>query len=157
MIKKEALAYASELEDLAVGVLKVLEEFPQGLLLSQVKPHLQSKCSVSLSEASFGCSKLQEVFRMPPLDKIFPMEVVPDRNEILIKAPDKSVIPEILRRRLKGGGKGVGKDGKKGALSLETKAKGNVKGQAKASAPSKGKGKGKTYAVANAEGKWSDW
>ena len=96
-------------------------------------------------------------FLMPPLDKLFPMEVVPDRNEILIKAPDKSVIPEILRRRLEGGGKGVGKDGKKGALALETKAKGNVKGQAKASAPSTGKGKGKTYAKANAEGKWSDW
>jgi hypothetical protein len=76
-IKTEAQGYARELDDLAVGVLKVLHEFPQGLLLSQVKPHLQAKCSVSLSEASFGCSKLQEVFRMPPLDKMFPMKVVP--------------------------------------------------------------------------------
>ena len=94
---------------------------------------------------------------MPPLDKLFPMQVDPDRNEILIESPDKRLIPENLRRRLEGGGKGVGKDGKKGALALETKGgqgnKGNVKGQATASAPSKGDGKGKAYVKGNAVGK----
>jgi len=136
-IKTEAQAFAKELEDLAVGMLKVLQEFPQGLLLSQVKPHLQAKCGQALSEASFGCSKLQEVFRMPPLDKMFPMEVVPDRNEIKLKTPAPHTIPDRVRRRVEGGAAATA------SASSEQKAKGKSKGEPKAKGTSKGVGKGK--------------
>ena len=94
-----------ELDDFAVGLLKLLQLRPDGVLLSQVKPLLQGKFNVFFTEASFGCKKLIEVFQMPPLDKLFPLEFLPDRNEICIKAPSAKTIPEPLWGRMEGTGK----------------------------------------------------
>ena len=94
-----------ELDDFAVGLLKLLQLRPDGVLLSQVKPLLQGKFNVFFTEASFGCKKLIEVFQIPPLDKLFPLEFVPDRNEICIKAPSAKTIPEPLWGRMEGTGK----------------------------------------------------
>lgn len=123
--------YTKEVDELAVGVLKVLQEFPQGLLLSQVKPHLQARAGMQFSPHDFGVAKLQEVFLMPPLDTLFPLEMVPDRNEIMIKAPNQDAIPPRLRQKLEsyssGGKKArqyMPKEGK-GVKSKNNKAKGD--------------------------------
>jgi hypothetical protein len=101
-IKNQARGFPKELDDLAVAMLKVLQQFPQGLLLSQVKPQLCKICDMQFSAAIFGCDKLHEVFRFPPLDKMFPMEIVPDRNEIKLKTPAPHTIPDHVKRRVEG-------------------------------------------------------
>lgn len=101
-IEGEAEGFDEKLSELAVELLKLLQMYPEGLLLSQVKPHMQTKCNVTLKEISFGCSKLKEVFLMPPLDTLFPMEVIPDTNEIRIKTPSSKTIPRSWKRKLGG-------------------------------------------------------
>merc|ERR1719218_503365 len=73
-----------------------MARYPDGVSLSLLKQHISSHCKRSLNEASFKCSKLAEVFKMPPLNTIFPLEQVPNRNEIIVRPPNAEAIPNNI-------------------------------------------------------------
>lgn len=80
-------------DDLTVVLLHLMQRFPDGLSLSRIKPHLRLLCQRNLNEAAFECSQLAEVFKLPPLCHIFPLEQTPGRNETVVKPPRHSAIP----------------------------------------------------------------
>jgi len=83
-------------DDLAVVLLQLMARFPEGVSLSNMKQHVQSHCQRNLNEASFKCSKLAEVFKLSPLSTIFPLEQVTNRNELIVKPPVKTAIPNHI-------------------------------------------------------------
>mmetsp|Transcript_12282 Transcript_12282/g.37932 ORF Transcript_12282/g.37932 Transcript_12282/m.37932 type:complete len:320 (-) Transcript_12282:111-1070(-) len=99
-------------DDLTVVLLQLMQKFPDGVSLSLMKHHVQSHCQRNLNEAVFKCSKLAEVFKLAPLKEIFPLEQVPSRNEIIVKPPTLSAIPQHIWQhfyhRLAGGTAGPG-------------------------------------------------
>lgn len=83
-------------DDLAVVLLQLMQRFPDGVSLSLMKQHVQSHCKRSLNEAAFKCSKLAEVFKLSPLSSIFPLEQVPNRNEIIVRPPKMNAVPSHI-------------------------------------------------------------
>jgi hypothetical protein len=83
-------------DDLTVVLLQLMRRFPDGVSLSLMKQHVQSHCSRALNEANFKCSKLADVFKLAPLSAIFPLEQVPHRNEIIVRPPNESAIPNHI-------------------------------------------------------------
>lgn len=81
------LSDITDRDDLTVVLLQLMQKFPDGVSLSQIKHHVQAHCQHNLNEAAFKCSKLTEVFRLSPLNQIFPLEHAPNRNEIIVRPP----------------------------------------------------------------------
>lgn len=79
-------------DDLTVVLLQLMQRFPNGVALSLMKHYVQSYCKRNLNEAHFKCSKLAEVFKLSPLNQIFPLETR-SRSEIIVKPPKPNMIP----------------------------------------------------------------
>mmetsp|Transcript_98990 Transcript_98990/g.181177 ORF Transcript_98990/g.181177 Transcript_98990/m.181177 type:complete len:868 (+) Transcript_98990:121-2724(+) len=79
-------------DDLTVVLLQLMQRFPNGVALSLMKHYVQSYCKRNLNEAHFKCSKLAEVFKLAPLNQIFPLETR-SRSEIIVKPPKPNAIP----------------------------------------------------------------
>jgi len=90
------LGEITDKDELSAVLLQLMGRFPDGVSLSLMKQHVQSFCKYSLNESSFKCSKLAEVFKLAPLDTIFPLEQVPNRNEIIVRPPNKNAIPNHI-------------------------------------------------------------
>jgi len=91
-----ALGEITDKDDLTVVLLQLMAKFPDGVSLSLMKQQVQSHCKRNLNESAFKCSKLAEVFKLQPLNSIFPLEQVPHRNEIIVRPPVKNKIPNHI-------------------------------------------------------------
>jgi len=83
-------------DDLAVVLLQLMQRYPEGVSLSLLKQSVQIHCGRNLNEATFGCTKLVEVFKLQPLQQIFLLEHVQSRNEIIVRPPRTSQIPQHI-------------------------------------------------------------
>jgi len=53
-------------DDVAVGLLKLMQRFPDGITLSLLKKHhIETRCGHDLSEEAFSCTTLAKVFNLP--------------------------------------------------------------------------------------------
>jgi hypothetical protein len=87
------------MDDLIVVLLQMMSRFHEGVPLSLVKQHIHTYCRRTLSEASFKCAKLVDLFRREPLSAIFPLVHSAERNEIMVKPARRDAIPAHLKQK----------------------------------------------------------
>mmetsp|Transcript_36666 Transcript_36666/g.67220 ORF Transcript_36666/g.67220 Transcript_36666/m.67220 type:complete len:457 (-) Transcript_36666:113-1483(-) len=89
----------ASLDDLAVMLLTIMPMYGEGMPLSVLKQLVLNKFRLHLNEASFGCSRLVELFSFDPLDKIFPLAIT-HHNELTIQQPVVENVPPHIWHRV---------------------------------------------------------
>lgn len=89
-----------DIYDLCSLLFRMMKNSPQGLILSRIKQDIQHQFSRSLSELTFDCAKLTDVFTKEPLKSTFVLSSDMSKNETKVRLGDPATFSDRVRSLL---------------------------------------------------------
>jgi len=90
-------AEITTMDDLCVVLFKMLQTHPQGLRLCRLKQMIKHEFQRKLSEMTFRCTKLIELFNTEPLTGTFVLDTENDGKSIYVRLGDPATFPENVQ------------------------------------------------------------
>merc|ERR1712151_759241 len=86
------------MDDLCQVLFRMLAHHPQGLRLCRLKQMIKHEFSRKLSEMTFQCTKLIELFNRPPLVETFVLDTENDGKSIYVRLGDPEHFSDRVKR-----------------------------------------------------------